>query len=167
MKIAMIAAMAHNRVIGCDNKMPWHLPADLRFFKKVTTGKPVVMGRNTFESIGRPLPNRTNIVVTSNADYSPDGVIVVTNLDAALQVASEHMGESDEVMVIGGGKVYEALLSKTDVLYLTHIDLNVDGDTYFPDYNSQGNWHQSDKQVFKADEKNPYDYTFVTLKRSA
>ena len=163
----MIAAMANNRVIGSDNGMPWHLPADLRHFKTITSGKPVVMGRNTFESIGRPLPNRTNIVVTGNPDFEAEGVVIVTSLDAALKLAAEHTDEAEEVMVIGGGKVYEALLPHADVLYLTYIDLEVNGDTFFPDYQNQGEWQELHHQACQADEKNPHNYTFVTLERKA
>ncbi|MEC7691993.1 type 3 dihydrofolate reductase [Alteromonas sp. RKMC-009] len=166
MKIAMIAAMAHNRVIGADNDMPWHLPADLKHFKAVTLGKPVIMGRRTWESIGRPLPGRPNIIITSAAasDF-PDTVTVVTNVEEALSAASEMVTEDDEVMVIGGGKVYEAFLPQATTLYLTQIALTVDGDTCFPDYDSQGDWVRSDVVENRADEHNPYDYTFFTLTR--
>ncbi|WP_349583936.1 type 3 dihydrofolate reductase [Alteromonas sp. NFXS44] len=166
MKIAMIAAMAHNRVIGADNDMPWHLPADLKHFKAVTLGKPVIMGRRTWESIGRPLPGRPNIVITSAAasDF-PDTVTVVTNVDEALSAASEMVTEDDEVMVIGGGKVYEAFLPQATTLYLTQIAFIVEGDTCFPDYDSQGDWVRSDVVENRADEHNPYDYTFFTLTR--
>jgi len=166
MKIAMIAAMAHNRVIGADNDMPWHLPADLKHFKAVTLGKPVIMGRRTWESIGRPLPGRPNIVITSAAasDF-PDTVTVVTNVDEALSAASEMVAEDGEVMVIGGGKIYEAFLPQAATLYLTQIALNVDGDTCFPDYDSQCDWERSDVVENRADEHNPYDYTFFTLTR--
>lgn len=166
MKIAMIAAMAHNRVIGADNDMPWHLPADLKHFKAVTLGKPVIMGRRTWESIGRPLPGRPNIVITSaTASDFPDTVTVVTNVEEALSAASEMVTEDDEVMVIGGGKVYEAFLPQATTLYLTQIALIVDGDTCFPDYDSQGDWVRSDVVENRADEHNPYDYTFFTLTR--
>ena len=114
----MIAAMANNRVIGQDNKMPWHLPADLQHFKKVTMGKPVIMGRKTFESIGKPLPGRRNIVITSNEQYQYEGIEVVYSSEQALEVVSG----VEEVMVIGGGNIYSQFLDKTERLYLTFID---------------------------------------------
>ena len=126
----MIAAMANNRVIGLDNKMPWHLPADLQHFKKVTTGKPVIMGRKTFESIGRPLPGRRNIIITRNSEYQAEGIETVTTPEAALELVVD----VEEVMIIGGGNIYQQFLERTERLYLTFIDLDVEGDTQFPDY---------------------------------
>ncbi len=164
MKISMIAAMAKNRVIGMNNKMPWHLPADLKHFKAVTLGKPVVMGRKTYESIGKALPGRTNIVITSNKSYSLPDAKVADSCDKAIKLAAE---QSKEVMIIGGGKIYETMLPKADRLYLTFIDLAVDGDTYFPDYESVAQWIKTDSQQNLKDEKNIYDYEFVTLNRSA
>ena len=128
MIISMIAAMANDRVIGKDNQMPWHLPADFAWFKRCTMGKPVVMGRKTYESIGRPLPGRQNIVISRDDSLTIEGVTTVTSIDAALTAA----GEVDEVMIIGGGTIYEACLPKANKLYVTHIDASVDGDTQFP-----------------------------------
>ncbi|WP_371195647.1 type 3 dihydrofolate reductase [Glaciecola sp. SC05] len=162
MKISLIAAMASNRVIGKDNQMPWHLSADLRHFKAVTLGKPVIMGRKTYESIGKALPGRQNIVISRQADYKLADAEVVTSCEEALALAKEL---SKEVMIIGGGKIYAEFLPKADYLYLTHIDLEVDGDTQFPDWQSQGSWKTIDVQAHKADEKNAYDYEFVTLER--
>lgn len=162
MKISMIAAMAHNRVIGKDNQMPWHLPNDLKHFKAVTLGKPVIMGRRTYESIGKALPGRINIVITNNADYSLDDAIVVNSCDAALQVAQE---SSAEVMIIGGGSIYQHFLPLADCLYLTFIDLEVQGDTQFPDYSAQGNWQELEQEAHTKDDKNPYNYAFVSLIR--
>jgi dihydrofolate reductase len=138
----MIAAMAKNRVIGKDNKMPWHLPEELAYFKKITMGKPIVMGRNTFESIGRPLPGRQNIVVSRNSELSIEGVTVVNSIDEAISAADN----CEELMIIGGAMLYEHMLPKADVLYLTEIELDVDGDAYFPDYNHQ-QWLKSDVEV--------------------
>ncbi|ENY73910.1 dihydrofolate reductase [Aeromonas diversa CDC 2478-85] len=163
MKIAMIAAMARDRVIGRDNAMPWHLPADLAHFKQVTMGKPVLMGRRTFESIGRPLPGRRNLVISRNSDYAPNGVEVFQSVDAALATLSE-FNDVDELMVIGGGRLYAQLLERADVLYLTHIDLAVEGDTHFPDYRVYA-WAQRDEVCHQADERNPYAYRFETLER--
>ena len=135
MIISMIAAMANNRVIGLDNKMPWHLPAELQLFKRATLGKPIVMGRNTFESIGRPLPGRLNIVLSRQAEYQPAGVTVVATLDDAIVAA----GDVEELMIIGGATIYKQCLAAADRLYLTHIDLTTTGDTWFPDY-EQYSW---------------------------
>jgi dihydrofolate reductase len=162
MTISMIAAMAHGRVIGADNDMPWHLPADLKHFKSVTMGKPVIMGRRTYESIGKALPGRPNIVISTQSDYILNDALVVNTIDAAMAAAEQY----DEVMIIGGGSVYEALLPKADRLYLTFIDLNVEGDTHFPDYQAAASWNESEKEHHTKDERNPYDYTFVTLERA-
>ncbi|MBB1275663.1 type 3 dihydrofolate reductase [Pseudoalteromonas sp. B28] len=159
MIISMIAAMANNRVIGLDNKMPWHLPADLQHFKKVTTGKPVIMGRKTFESIGRPLPGRRNIIITRNSEYTAQGIEVVTTPDAALELVAT----AEEVMIIGGGNIYEQFLPKAERLYLTFIDLDVKGDTQFPDYNKVANWYVKEEQENHPDDKNLSSYKFVTL----
>jgi dihydrofolate reductase len=161
-KISMIAAMAKNRVIGQDNDMPWHLPADLQHFKAVTMNKPVIMGRKTFESIGRPLPGRRNIVISRNTDYTAVGVDVVTSPEAAISL----LCESDEVMVIGGGNVYQQFLKSADTLYLTFIDLDVAGDTQFPDYEQSANWQVVEELYNQPDDKNIYGYKFVTLRLS-
>jgi dihydrofolate reductase len=156
MRIAMIAAMANNRVIGKDNKMPWHLPEDLRHFKAMTLSKPVVMGRKTFESIGRPLPGRHNIVISHNRQLSIEGVSCVTSFDEAIVVA----GDCDEIVVIGGGQLYQQLLPKADILYLTFIDVDVDGDTVFPDWDD-GSWILQNSETSTND--NGLQYSFNTL----
>ena len=157
----MIAAMANNRVIGKDNDMPWHMPADLKHFKAVTMGKPVVMGRKTFESIGRPLPGRTNVVVTRNSEWQAEGVEVVSSTDEALNV----LKDVDEVMIIGGGKIYEQMLPLATTLYLTFIELEVEGDTQFPDWEKVASWSEVAREAHSADEKNSHPYQFVTLKK--
>ncbi len=155
-KISIIVAMAKNRVIGKDNEMPWHLPADLQHFKQKTLAKPIIMGRKTFESIGRPLPKRHNIIVSRNSDYRQDGCDVVSSLDEAIKLA----GEVEEVMIIGGGFLYQQTIDQADKLYLTFIDLEVDGDTLFPEYE-----HLALKQIssehHQKDDKNPYNYEFT------
>ena len=161
MKISMIVAMAHNRVIGLDNKMPWHLPADLQFFKKTTLGKPVIMGRKTYDSIGRALPGRLNIVVSRDADLTISGVTCVTSAAQALSLVEG----VDEVMIIGGATIYKHFLALANRLYLTFIDLNTEGDTCFPDYMAQGEWQKIASENYSADEKNAYDLEFVTLER--
>lgn len=162
MKISMIAAMAHDRVIGKDNQMPWHLPADLAHFKRVTLGKPVLMGRKTFESIGRPLPGRRNLVISRNPDYQAEGIEVVSSVEAALALLA---GSSvEELMVIGGGHLYAEMLPSADCLYLTRIDLAVEGDTRFPAFDD-GQWQRVDCESHPADEKNPHPYSFETWQR--
>lgn len=161
MLISLIVAMANQRVIGHQNQMPWHLPADLRHFKAVTLGKPVIMGRRTFESIGRPLPGRRNIVVSRNAEWFHDGVELVHSLASALDLVSHE----DEVMIIGGGQLYKEALPLADRLYLTHIELSVeDADTWFPDYSAY-QWNMIDSESHEPDEKNPYHYRFESLDR--
>lgn len=164
MKISMIAAMAKNRIIGKDKQMPWHLPADLKHFKAITLGKPVIMGRKTYESIGKALPGRKNIVITNSLTYTLPDAIVVNSCEAALSVASNN---TDEVMIIGGGAIYEAFLPNADQLFLTFIDLTTNGDTQFPDYEKDANWHVSERESHNSDEKNTYNYEFVTLIRDA
>lgn len=162
MKISMIAAMAHDRVIGKDNQMPWHLPADLAHFKRVTLGKPVLMGRKTFESIGRPLPGRRNLVISRNLGYQAEGIEVVGSVEAALALLA---GSSvEELMVIGGGHLYAEMLPSADCLYLTRIDLAVEGDTRFPAFDD-GQWQRVDCESHPADEKNPHPYSFETWLR--
>ncbi len=159
MIISLIAALATDRVIGMENAMPWHLPADLAWFKRNTLNKPVIMGRKTFESIGRPLPGRQNIIISSQAG-SQEGVIWVNSVDAALQAA----GDVEEVMIIGGGKVYEQCLARANRLYLTHIDAEVEGDTHFPDYEPD-EWESTFSEFHDADEDNSHCYCFEILER--
>lgn len=130
MGICLIVAMAKNRVIGGGNKMLWQLPGDFAYFKKITMGKPIIMGRKTFESIGRPLPGRTNIVVTRNTDWQADGVVAVDSISQALHTAESQ--NTDDIMVIGGGDIYAQTLHMADVLYITEVDMESDGDTVFP-----------------------------------
>ena len=166
MQISMIAAMAHNRVIGADNDMPWHMPADLKHFKQTTMGKPVIMGRKTFESIGRPLPGRPNIVITSQADYQAEGIHVVDRPLEAVKLAQSLVTEKEsEIMVIGGGRIYDTMLAHAHRLYLTFIDATIAGDTQFPDYQQQGTWKEVVRENHEPDANNAHPYTFVTLER--
>lgn len=160
MKISMIAAMAHDRIIGKDNSMAWHLPADFAWFKRCTLGKPIVMGRKTFESIGRPLPGRLNIVISRNPNFTAEGITVVSDIAAAKLVA----GDAPELMIIGGGSIYQACLPIADSLYLTFIDADLEGDTQFPDWGEH--WHRVESQRYNADDKNAYAMEFVILERS-
>ncbi|CRH36459.1 Dihydrofolate reductase [Pantoea ananatis] len=157
--ISLIAALAADRIIGMENAMPWDLPADLAWFKRNTLKKPVIMGRLTFESIGRPLPGRLNIVVSSKPG-SAEGVTWVTSLADAISAA----GEAEEIMVIGGGRIYEQMLARADRLYLTHIDAEVEGDTQFPDYEPD-EWHSTFSEFHDADEQNSHSYCFEILER--
>jgi dihydrofolate reductase len=159
-KISMVAAMANNRVIGKDNKMPWHMPADLKHFKKVTMGKPVVMGRKTYDSIGMLLPGRENVIVTRDTAYQVAGATIVHSLEQAI----EHLCAVEEIMIIGGSNIYTQMLEKADTLYLTFIDLDVAGDACFPDWGD--GWQESESESHLADEKNPHNYRFVTLNRT-
>ena len=154
--ISLVCAMANNRVIGKDNKMPWHLPADLQHFKSVTMSKPIVMGRKTYESIGRPLPGRQNVIISRNSDYRIDGCDVVDSIEAALGLLSDE----EEIMIIGGGFLYSQMIERANRLFLTLIDLEVDGDTYFPEYEGLDLKLVSEKNCQK-DDKNPHNYRFV------
>ena len=138
MKLSLIVATAHNNVIGRNNELPWHLPQDLKYFKSVTLGKPIIMGRKTFESIGKPLPGRTNIVVTRQKNWSFAGVLVAKSVEEALEIGKQFCNEqgkhAEEVMVIGGAEIYRHALSLADRIYLTRIDVSIEGaDAYFPE----------------------------------
>ena len=159
MIISMIAAMAKDRVIGKDNQMPWHLPADFAWFKRCTMGKPVIMGRKTYESIGRPLPGRHNIVVSRDVNLAIEGVTTVISIDHALEAA----GDVDEGMIIGGGAIYKACLPQADKLYVTYIDAQIEGDTQFPHWGDM--FEETYSENYLADEKNAYDMRFVVLER--
>ncbi|MDP3902593.1 MAG: type 3 dihydrofolate reductase [Methylococcaceae bacterium] len=163
MKISLIVAMASNRVIGLNNQMPWHLSADLKKFKSITIGKPIVMGRKTFESIGRPLPSRTNIIISRNPDYSQAGCIVVNDLDSALASACQ---QADEIFVIGGSALYDALLPRADRLYLTQINAAFEGDTFFPEIN-QDEWQELNREDIDNDPQVAFSYSFLQLERIA
>ena len=160
MRISIIAAMASNRVIGRDGKMPWHLPAELRHFKQLTLGKPIVMGRKTFESIGRVLPGRRNIVITRERGWQFQGVDVMHNIDDALEAA----GNAQEIVIIGGAELYRQMLYRVQRLYLTLIDADIEGDTYFPPFNWE-EWQRVDKSYRPVDEKNAYAMEFLILDR--
>lgn len=157
----MIVAHADNRIIGKDNNMPWHLPADLAYFKKTTLGKPIIMGRKTYESIGRPLPGRQNIVISRDQNYRADGVDSATSVEQALLLA----GEVDEVMVIGGGAIYSHCLPLANRLYITHIKADIDGDTQFPEYNTVEDWQLTSSVKLSADDKNSFDVDFCVYQR--
>lgn len=167
MKIALMAAMAENRTVGINNALPWHLPEDLKYFKRTTSGKAIIMGRKTYESIGRPLPNRTNIVISRNPEFQAEGIRVVPTLEEAIELAESvnEINGVDEVMVIGGAAIYELALPKADRLYLTHVHADVHGDAFFPEVDFK-QFKQVARDDYFADDKNPYDYSFVIYDRA-
>jgi dihydrofolate reductase len=158
----MIVAAAQNRVIGRDNALPWYLPNDLKYFKKTTLGKPIIMGRKTYESIGKPLPGRTNIVITRQTDYQPDGVKVVHSVAEARDLAESVclIDGQEEAMIMGGAEIYTLALPDADRLYLTEVHADVDGDAYFPEYDKT-EWQEISREDFSAEGPNPYNYSFV------
>ena len=164
MKISLIVAMAKNRVIGRNNKLPWHLSEDLKYFKRVTMGKPVIMGRKTFESIGRPLPGRANIVITRNKQYSAEGIKVVHTLEEAKALCEsiEVVDGTEEAMIIGGAEIYKQAIETADRLYLTEVHADVEGDAYFVEFDRQ-QWQEVGREDFCAAGPNPYDYSFLVL----
>ncbi len=168
MELALIVAAARNRVIGCQNRLPWHLPQDLRYFKRVTLGKPVIMGRKTFESIGRPLPGRTNIVVTRQAAWQAEGVLKASGLVEALEMARNLEGPDGlpprEAMVIGGAEIYRASLPLAQRVYLTRVDAEPEGDAFF-DGLDERQWALVSSQPGEADA--PLAHAFLVYERSA
>ncbi|WP_118878538.1 type 3 dihydrofolate reductase [Haemophilus haemolyticus] len=159
MTFSLIVATTLNSVIGKDNQMPWHLPADLVWFRQNTTGKPVIMGRKTFESIGRPLPKRANIVL-SRQPFEREGVVWKDSLESAV----DFVRDFDEIMLIGGGELFKQYLPQADKLYLTQIQAELDGDTFFPQLNWD-EWKIEFDEYRKADEQNCYDCRFLILIR--
>jgi dihydrofolate reductase len=160
-RISIIAAMAKNRVIGANNAIPWHLPGELKMFKSITLGHHIIMGRNTWESIGRLLPGRTTVVVTRRPGYAIPGAIVAASLDDEIAAC----GNDDEIFVIGGAQLYAAALPRADRIYLTEVAANVDGDTYMPDFDL-ARWHAHAVTAHAADEKNPFAYKLTVYGRN-
>ncbi len=165
-KLSVIVAAAENGVIGRNNALPWHLPEDLRYFKRVTMGKPIVMGRKTFESIGRALPGRTNIVITRGQTCQADGVRTVATLDEALRVAREVATRDgvEELLVIGGAQIYQSALPRAQRLYLTEVHARVEGDVRLPEID-WAQWREVGRKRYRAEGANPYDYSFVVFER--
>ena len=166
MKLALILAMSNNRAIGRNNALPWHLPEDMKYFKRVTMGKPIIMGRKTWESIGRPLPGRTNIVITRDRNFHADGVKIVHTLDEAIALAEKIsvIDGAEEVVVIGGAEIYALSLPKADRLYMTQVHAEVDGDAHFPEFNLN-EWRELARENHQPSETNPYPYSFIILER--
>jgi dihydrofolate reductase len=160
MKISVIAAMSRNRIIGSDGALPWHLPDDLARFKSITTGHTVIMGRKTFESVGKPLPNRRTIVITRNNDYQCASVFIAHSLDEAL----DHAAREDEVFILGGEAVYRIALPRADCLYLTIIHATIEGDTYFPTLDFD-DWKLVEDERYEPDDRHAYAFSFRRYER--
>lgn len=159
--INIVVAKASNNVIGAKNDLIWHLPNDLKHFKSLTSGHPIIMGRKTFESLGRPLPNRTNIVVTRDQNWNAEGTEIASSLLKAIEAAKKI---DDDIYIIGGGNIYKQAMEFTDVLYITEVHHEFDGDTYFPEIDLD-EWEEVQRENFKKDEKHPYAYSFVMYKK--
>jgi len=161
MKISLIVAIDRKGVIGRGGTLPWRLSSDLQHFKKITMGKPIIMGRRTHKSIGRALPGRENIVITRDSHFHAPGCTVLHSLEDVFNYCSD----SDEIMIMGGADLYAQTLDKASRIYLTEVHAKVEGDTYFPKYDRES-WEEVKRSDFKADEKNEYDYSFVILERN-
>ncbi|MDP9740555.1 UNVERIFIED_ORG: dihydrofolate reductase [Bacillus sp. B2I3] len=159
--ISLIVAMDQNRVIGKNNKLPWHLPADLQYFKKVTMGHPIVMGRKTFESIGRVLPGRENVIVTRNQEFKAEGCVVLHDIAQIKMFADNH---EEEVFVIGGAEIFKEILPFTDRLYITEIHETFEGDTFFPEID-ENEWDEISSLPGNIDEKNRFTHDFIILQK--
>lgn len=158
--ITIIAAVAENKALGKDNQLIWHLPADLKRFKQVTLGHHIIMGRKTFESLGKPLPKRTTIIITRNKDYKQEGCIVVNSLPEAIKAAAT----DENPYILGGAEIYKQALEIADKLDLTFVHHSFEADAFFPEINNTI-WEETERDSFKADEKNKYDYSFVSYER--
>jgi len=158
--VTVIAAISENNALGKDNELIWHLPADLKRFKKTTTGHHIIMGRNTYESIGKPLPNRTTVIITKNTNYKVDGCIIVHSLDEALEISKQ----DETPFIIGGAQIYKQAISIVDKLDITEVHHSFDADVFFPKIDLTI-WKEKNRTLFKADEKNKYDYSFVSYIR--
>ena len=160
MRISIIAALAENRVIGVNNTLPWRLPNDLKHFRRLTTGHAIILGRKNYESIGKPLPERTNIIITRNRDFRADGCLIAHSLVEALALAKN----DPEIFVIGGAETYRAALARTNRLYLTRVHATIAGDTYFPEFD-ETEWREISRERHERDERHAYAYSFVVLER--
>ncbi|MFP4599198.1 MAG: type 3 dihydrofolate reductase [Persicimonas sp.] len=166
MKISPIAACDLQMTIGKDNDLPWRLPADLRYFKTTTMGKPVIMGRRTFESLSGPLVGRLNVILTRQQDYAADGVEIAHSVDEALEIAGDEAAEHEELMILGGARVYQQFLPISDRLYLTVVYDRFEGDTFFPAFDMD-QWEVASVEHHQADATNPHPYSFWQLERVA
>ncbi len=160
MKVSLIVAVAENGVIGKNNELPWRLSADLKHFKRITTGHHIIMGRKTFESIGKPLPNRTSIIITRQLDYEQEGCLVANSIEQAIELAKQN-GET-KAFIIGGGQIYESSLELADKIYLTRVHAEIEGDAFFPSLDST-RWKETSREKHEADKKNQFDFSFVEM----
>ena len=161
-RVSIIVAMGRNRVIGAHGTIPWRLPNELQLFKRITMGHPIIMGRKTWESIGRPLPGRTSIIITRQKHYAAPGALVVQSLEAALKAG----GDVYEIFVIGGGELYREALPLADRIYLTTVDVEPEGDTRMPEFNRDA-WREVSAESFAADDRHAYAYRFSVLERGS
>ena len=159
--ITLIVAMGKNREIGKENQLLWHLPKDLKHFKELTSGHPIIMGRKTYESIGKPLPNRTNIVISRKNDWFEEGILIVGSIKEAVKFAKKI---DEEVFIIGGGNIYEQTIDLADKLEVTLVDAVLDADTFFPKINEKV-WQKTNEEYHQKDEKNEFDFCFQTFER--
>lgn len=159
--ITILVAKSDNNIIGNDNELIWHLPDDLKRFKQLTSGHPIIMGRKTFESIGKPLPNRINIVITRNKDWKSEGILVVNSLEEAIEKGKE---TNSEIFIIGGGNIYDQAMWMADSIEVTEVHHIFKGDTKFPEIDLKI-WKETARENFTKDEKNPFDYSFVRYER--
>jgi len=162
MNISCVVAVANNNVIGANNDIPWYLPADLKYFKKITLDHHIVMGRNCYQSIGRPLPKRTNVIITRDPYFIASNCLIAHSIDEALEIA--HDNGEQECMIIGGGTIYDQTKDLWDKLYITEVDLNVDGDIFFPELDMT-QWTLESEEPHAPDEKNEHHYNFKVYKR--
>lgn len=162
MKISSIVAASENNAIGKDNDLMWNLPDDMKFFKQKTTGHPIIMGRKTYDSMGKPLPRRVNIVLTRNNDFTAEGVEVFHDIEPAIEFAKKL--DQDEIFIIGGAKIYELAMPYIDRIYLTRVHGNFEGEVYFPELKAE-NWETISKEYHPADERHDFSFTFYTLER--
>jgi dihydrofolate reductase len=163
MRLSIIAALSSNNVIGRDNDLPWHQSADLKRLKALTMGHHMIMGRRTYDSVGRPLPGRTFVVITRDPDWSVEGVQAVHSLEEAIQLAAG----DEEPFIAGGAQIFEQAIHRADRMYLTRIHAEIEGDTLFPDFDDVSEWQLTDSEHFEADEKNDYPFSFLTYDRVA
>ena len=162
MIISLVVAMDNNGIIGKEGMLPWHLSSDLKHFRKITMGKPIIMGRKTHESIGRPLPGRENVIITHDKDYVAKDCTVLNSLECVY--ARFH--DIDEIMIMGGADLYQQTIDKAQRIYLTEVHADLEGDTWFPQFDRE-KWEEVERYDFRADEKNEYDYSFVILEKAA
>jgi dihydrofolate reductase len=162
LKLSLIVAVAENNVIGHNNQLIWHLPNDLKQFRRLTTGHCIIMGRKTFDSIGKPLPNRTSIIISRNADFQIENCFTVNSLEKAIEKAQEL--ENEETFIIGGAEIYRLSLPLVDKIYLTEVHYPFEGDTFFPEIDKTI-WQEIHREDFQTDEKHQYQYSFVELER--